>query len=119
MKRRGVYEAGLPASSRRFATSTLIPLAFQLQRCNLGEDSCRVQHRPSPNSSMPPSTSRQDAGWPQPISELSADEAGTNCNHPGSSSGKLGILLLLSLLEFFKIFWFTLVTWTRTQHCTN
>jgi hypothetical protein len=22
----------------------LIPLAFQLQRCNLGEDSCRVHH---------------------------------------------------------------------------
>src|SRR5271167_4844764 len=44
MKRRGVYEAGLPASSRRIATTPLIPLAFQLQRCNLGEDSCRTQH---------------------------------------------------------------------------
>jgi hypothetical protein len=44
MKRRGVYEAGFPASSRRIATSTLIPLAFQLQRCNFGEDSCRALH---------------------------------------------------------------------------
>jgi hypothetical protein len=44
MKRRGVYEAGFLASSRRIATSTLIPLAFQLQRCNFGEDSSRAQH---------------------------------------------------------------------------
>ena len=43
MKRRGVYEAGLPASSWRIATSTLIPLAFQLRCCNLGEDSYRTQ----------------------------------------------------------------------------
>src|SRR6516162_2826746 len=119
MKRRGVYEAGLPASSWRIATSTLIPLAFQLRCCNLGEDSYRTQGiRADPNSSTPSSTSRQDAGGPQPIPEPPADEAGSNCNRPRPSSGKLRALLLLSLLEFFKIFRFTLAAWTRTQHCT-
>ena len=49
MKRRGVYEADLPASSWRIATTPLIPHAFQLRHRDSGEDECRtriVRRRP-------------------------------------------------------------------------
>src|SRR6516165_5918935 len=117
MKRRGVYEAECLASSRRIATSPLIPLAFQLQGWNSGEDGLpSAAHSSRAGTSGRPSTSRYNVGWPQPMLEAPADEAGSGLQPPGSSSGKLHALFMLSLLKFFKIFWFTLASWTRTQH---
>src|SRR6516165_3595267 len=119
MRRRGVYEADLPASSRRITTSPLIPHAFQLRRWNAGEDDHRTRHiQGVPEQFGACSTSRHDAGLPQPMLEPPSDEAGTDRNRLRSSSEELHALFMLSLLEFFKIFWFTLTSWTRTQHCT-
>src|SRR6516165_1449389 len=78
MKRRGVYEAECLASSRRIATSPLIPLTFQLQGWNSGEDGLpSAAHSSRAGTSGRPSTSRYNAGWPQPMLEAPADEAGS------------------------------------------
>src|SRR6516225_3325960 len=119
MKRRGVYEAGLPASSRRIATSTLIPLAFQLKHCNSGEDACQAQHIQIRRERFdavehfaarygrvavdpePPSGRRR-----RPIITVPARHL-QNC-----------VVCCYFHSEFFKVFWFTLAAWTRTQRCT-
>jgi hypothetical protein len=58
----------------------LIPLAFQLQRCNFGEDSCRAQHiqaAPEQFDAVEDFAARCGLATADP--EPPADEAGTNC----------------------------------------